>query len=84
MKSRAEKRKRWTSRAWKVSEKGNPHITSDGFRITVSPRGEDWACTLAALDNSTVLHARRNYKSQAEAKLAAFDHITRLQSTVGA
>ncbi len=84
MKSRAAKRKRWTARAWKVSAKGNPHITSDGFRITVYPRGGEWAYTLAALDNSTVLHARRNYKSQAEAKLAAFDHITRLQSKAGA
>ncbi|QQP94198.1 hypothetical protein [Lysobacter enzymogenes] len=84
MKSRAAKRKRWTSRAWKVSAKGNPHITSDGFRITVYPRGDGWAYTLAALDNSTVLHARRNYKSPAEAKLAAFDHITRLQSKDGA
>lgn len=84
MRSRAAKRKRWTSRAWKVSAKGNPHITSDGFRITVYPRGGGWACTLATLDNSTVLHARRNYKSQAEAKLAAFDHITRLQSNDGA
>lgn len=84
MKSRAAKRKRWTSRAWKVSAKGNPHITSDGFRITVYPRGGGWACTLAALDNSTVLHSRRNYKSQGEAKLAAFDRITRIQSKAGA
>lgn len=84
MKSRAAKRKRWTSRAWRVSAKGNPHITSDGFRITVYPRGGGWAYTLVALDNSTVLHARRNYKPQAEAKLAAFDHITRLQSKAGA
>ncbi len=84
MRSRAAKRKRWTSRAWKVSTKGNPYINSDGYRITVYPRGGGWACTLAALDNSTVLHARRNYKSQAEAKLAAFDNITRLQSRTNA
>jgi hypothetical protein len=84
MKSRAAKRNRWTSRAWKVSAKGNPHITSDGFRITVYPRAGGWAYTVAALDNPTVQHARRNYKTQAEAKLAAFDQITRLLSTDGA
>lgn len=78
MKSRASKRKRWTSRAWKVSAKGNPYISADGFRITVYPRGGGWAATIASIDNSNVQHSRRNFKTVAEAKLAAFDHITRL------
>lgn len=78
MKSRASKRKRWISRAWKVSSKGNPYITADGFRITVYPRGAGWAATVASVDNSSVQHSRRNFKTTAEAKLAAFDHITRL------
>ena len=84
MKSRAAKRARWVSRAWKISSKGYPHITAEGFRITVYPRGERWACTVAALDNSIVQHARRNYKTQAHAKLAAFDHMTRLLLPNGA
>jgi hypothetical protein len=37
---------------------------------------------LAAAGNSTVQHSRRNFKTTAEAKLAAFDHITRLLSHV--
>jgi hypothetical protein len=84
MKNRAGRRTRWTSRAWKISAKGYPHITSDGFRITVYPRGGGWACTLATLDNSSVRHSRRNYRTQAEAKLSAFDQITRLLSDDGA
>lgn len=80
MKGRAAKRKRWTTRAWKVSVKGNPHITADGYRITVYPRGSGWACTVAALDNSTVQHSRRQFKTINEAKLAAFDHITKILS----
>lgn len=78
MKSRASKRKRWIFRAWKVSAKGNPYITVDGFRITVYPCGGGWAATVAAADNSKVQHSRRNFKTISEAKLAAFDHITRL------
>jgi hypothetical protein len=78
MKSRASKRKRWISRAWKVSAKGNPYITDDGFRITVYLRGGGWATTVAAVDKSKVQHSRRNFKTISEAKLAAFDYITRL------
>lgn len=78
MKSRAGKRSRWVSRAWKISAKGNPYITADGYRITVYPRGEGWACTVAAIDRSRVQHSRRNFRTIAGAKLAAFDHITKL------
>ncbi len=78
MKSRSAKRKRWVSRAWKISSKGNPHIKSDGYRVTIYPRGNGWACTVAKDDNSLVQHSRRNFIGMDEAKLAAFDHITRL------
>jgi hypothetical protein len=60
--------------------KGNPNIKADGYRVTVYPRGGGWACTVAALDNSKVQHSRRNFKTINEAKLAAFDHITKLLS----
>ena len=80
MKSRDAKRKRWTTRAWEVSAKGNPNIKADGYRVTVYPRGGGWACTVAALDNSEVQHSRRNFRTINEAKLAAFDHITKLLS----
>jgi hypothetical protein len=80
MKSRTGKRNRWLSRAWKISAKGNPHIKADGYRVTVYPRDAAWACTIAAVDGSTLQHSRRNFKTIGEAKLAAFDHITRLLS----
>lgn len=78
MRNRAAKRRRWTTRAWKISAKGNYHIKADGHRITVYPRGNGWACTVAALDGTSVQHSRRNYRMESEAKLAAFDQITRL------
>lgn len=78
MKSRTGKRKRWLNRKWQLSSKGNHWIKVDGFRITVYPRGERWAATVSSDDNSLVQHSRRNYKTEDQAKLAAFDHITRL------
>lgn len=78
MKSRASKRKRWLSRTWRMSAKGNPTVKADGYRVTVYPRGAGFGATIGPLDGSPVIHARRNYPTEEQAKLAAFDHITRL------
>lgn len=80
MQSRASKRNRWTTRKWEISVNGNPTIKADGFRVTVYRRGAGWSATLAPLNGSGVLHAKRNFSSIDQAKLAAFDHITRLLS----
>jgi len=78
MKSRSGKRKRWLTRKWRVSAKGNPWINVDGYRVTVYPRGGGWATTVSVDDNSSVQHSRVNYPTVDRAKLAAFDYITRL------
>lgn len=80
MRSRTGKRARWLNRVWKISAKGNPTIKADGFRVTVYERGDGYAATIAAVDGSMVQHARRNFQTLSQAKLAAFDHITRLLS----
>ena len=80
MQSRAGKRKRWLSRRWKVSAKGNSWLRADGYRVTVYERGGGWAATVSPEDNSAVYHVRRNYPTEDQAKLAAFDHVTRLLS----
>lgn len=78
MRSRAGKRKRWLSRRWKISTKGNPWIKADGFRVTVYPRGGGWGTTISSEDDKLVQHSRRYYHTEDQAKLAAFDQITRL------
>ncbi len=78
MHSRAQKRTRWLKRAWKVSAKGNDYIKSDGYVITIYPKGRSWGATIAAVIGSFVKHSRLQYKTQAQAKLAAFDVITKL------
>ena len=84
MKSRSAKRSRWLGRAWKRSQNGNPYIVADGYRITVYPRGGGWACTVAAQDDSVLIHSRRNYPNSNAAALAAFDVITRRLAGSGA
>lgn len=78
MRSRGSKRSRWITRRWKISAKGNSTIKSDGFRVTVYERGQGFSATIAELDGDGLYHARRNYPTLNQAKLAAFDHITRL------
>lgn len=83
MRSRTGKRARWLSRIWKISAKGNPTIKADGFRVTVYERGGGYGATIATIDGSSVQHARRNFPTVNQAKLAAFDHITRLLAQAG-
>jgi len=71
MRSRTSKRARWLGRIWKMSVKGNPTIKADGFRITVYGRGSGYGATIAALDGSSVEHARRNFPTIDQAKLAS-------------
>lgn len=86
MQSRATKRKRWTTRKWKISQNGNPTIKAYGFRVTVYQRGGGWAATLSRLSGVDVLpgrrivHGKRNYAAIQQAKLAAFDLITLILS----
>jgi hypothetical protein len=84
MQSRAGKRKRWLTRKWRISSKGNPWIRSDGYRIIVYRRGAGWAWayTIVAEENDLVRHSRTNHRSLDSAKLAAFDHLTRLISNI--
>jgi hypothetical protein len=80
MQSRASKRKRWTTRKWKIFMNGTPTIKADGFRVTVYPRGGMWTATLSPLDGSGVLHSKRNFPTIDQAELAAYDHISRILS----
>jgi hypothetical protein len=78
MHSRAQKRNRWLSRAWKVSRKGNEYIKSDGYIVTIYPKGPNWGATISQDAGSLLKHSRIKYTTSDQAKLAAFDVITKL------
>ena len=79
MRNRSARRRNWLTRQWRVSAKGNPWVKADGYRVTVYPRGAGWAVTIAFGDEPPE-HSRRNYPTKDAAKLAAFDHITRVSA----
>jgi hypothetical protein len=78
MKSRAGKRKRWLTRAWKTSASGNFYIVADGYRITIYPKDKHWSATIAGVLTNFVKHSKKPYESIDQVKLAAFDVVTRL------
>ena len=78
MKSREGKRKRWLTRKWKISKNGNPWLSADGYRVVVSEKQSGWAATVTFESTNLPHHSRRTFKTIEEAKLAAFDHVTRL------
>ena len=78
MRSRIGKRKRWLTRKWKVSLKGNDWLEADGYRVVVYCKGRIWGATVSATDKSYVQHSRKRFTSSDQAKLAAFDLITKL------
>lgn len=87
MASRSGKRRRWLSRRWRISGKGNEWLQADGYRVTIYQRAGSWAAAVSSLTDDFVKHSRRRYSSSDEAKLAAFDVITQrlaLRSSLGA
>lgn len=78
MKSRAEKRKRWVSRTWKRSARGNHWLEADGYRVTVYWKGTRWAATITEVGGNYERHSKCFYATEQEAMLAAFDVISKL------
>lgn len=81
MKLRRSKRMRWVQRKWKKSQKGNEYIKSDGFIITIFYKSGNWAAHVKQENSDEVgIFSRRKYINDGQAKLAAYDYITKLLS----
>lgn len=80
MKSRSGKRKRWLSRIWKISKKGNEYLKADGYITTVFFQQKKWKALIKSEDGSFEIWSKRTYESKEEVKLSAFDYITKLLS----
>lgn len=83
MKSRATKRKRWISRRWKRSAKGNHWIEADGYRVTVYRKDSGWGATIAEVSGSYEKRSQRFYATEHDAMLAAFDEVSKLLAKSG-
>lgn len=74
MRNASRRRLNWVNRrGWKVSQKGNPTITADGYRVTIFPNGPGWRAAVIVVRNDRKLFSRRTYPTVNAAKLSAFD-----------
>lgn len=68
------RRKRWLSRAWRVSGKGNAYLNVDGYNVVVYPiAGSVWRFRVTNRATSDAISSRRALASEDAAKLRAFD-----------
>lgn len=68
------RRKRWLSRAWRVSGKGNAYLNVDGYNIVVYPISSSiWGFRVTNRATSDAIQSGRAHASQDAAKLRAFD-----------
>lgn len=81
MHSAARRRRAWPSRkSWKTSPKGNLHISSDGYHITVFRKGASWSAVISQPASGFKRFARRTYPTQVAAQLATFDALSFLKT----
>lgn len=73
---RAGRRRRWLTRKWRVSDRGNEWIKADGYHVVVYPRGSGWAATVREVEGDFERASTRYYATSDEVKLAAFDVIS--------
>ena len=79
-KNRAKRRAGWLDRNWKTSAKGNPYLKADGFVIVIFSKGSQWGAVIEDKTTENKRFSQRLFKTENEAKLAAFDGMTKLKS----
>jgi hypothetical protein len=84
LRSAAGRKKRWLSRTWRVSARGNPYLNTDGFNITVFRHdGGSWGGRIEERATGRSVTSKRRYATHDAAKLAAFDGMIFLKTKRG-
>jgi hypothetical protein len=75
----ARRREKWLTRNWRISSKGNEYIRTDGFVLTVFPKGNKWSGSLiqSSTDQKWFLH--RVHATGDAARLELFDAMIDLK-----
>src|ERR1700728_3775627 len=79
-KNRAKRRATWLTRDWKTSAKGNAYLKADGFLIVIFEKGAQWSAVIEDKVSEKKRFSQRSFKTEDEAKLAAFDGMTKLKA----
>lgn len=72
-KNRANRRRHWLERGWRISAKGNEYLNTDSFNIVMFRFGQGRKPRISQREGAHERVSQRTYLSAAAAKLAAFD-----------
>jgi hypothetical protein len=70
--NRLARRKKWTTRKWKTSVKGNAYVKVEGYVITIFGTAGAYQINVKTPDGGN-LYSSGSWKNLDEAKLLAFD-----------
>ncbi|SRR5258706_13195535 len=80
----ARRRSKWPTRHWRVSERGNSFLNTDGFNITIFRNHDDsWGGKIEDRLSGQSIRSRRSYRTEDQAKLASFDAMIFLKNERG-
>lgn len=83
MRKRASKRLRWLNNSrWKTSQKGNDWIKTDGYIIIMKEQDGYWSALIKRESETLGKWSQHKYESIDEAKLAAFDYLTKILAEI--
>ncbi len=84
LRNAAQRRRRWLSRKWNVSAKGNAYLNADGLNITVFRKTPIlWGARIEDRVTGQSVTSKRRYATEDAAKLAAFDAMIFLKQERG-
>ena len=84
LKNAAQRRRRWLSRSWRTSRRGNSFLNTDGMNITVFERRPGvWGARITDRITGNELPSKRRNMTEEAAKLAAFDTMIFLKEERG-
>lgn len=84
LRNAAQRKRRWLSRKWKISTKGNAYLNTDGLNITVFQKTPTlWGARIEDRATARSVSSRHPHKTEDAAKLAAFDAMIFLKEERG-
>lgn len=84
LRSAAGRKKRWLSRKWRTSARGNAYLNTGGFNITIYPnRDGGWGGRIEERDTGRSVASKKRYPTEDAAKLATFDGMIFLKTKRG-
>ena len=63
---------------WRVSQRGNPHTTIDGYHIVVFKRGGSWSFRIEQLGTEREWYSERRYQTEDAARSDALLAVRQL------